>query len=146
MIACPWLRTFRLLWSVTPSGKHNLPLRKSALFFWCRHNFAVWTALSLGSPKPFSYSLRLQAKCLDQTPTFRRANPSATEFDISSHRVLGTVTSSNWPSSYCCRRILHKVPFCPNLTYPTKHMPSTCLQGSGWFSQSDHLFAGDKLN
>jgi hypothetical protein len=61
-------------------------------------------------------------------------------------RVLGTVTSSNWPDNYCCKRILHTVAFCPNLTCFAKHKLSTYLQGSGWFSQFDHLSAGDKLN
>jgi hypothetical protein len=27
---------------------------------------------------------------------------------------------------------------CPKLTCPAKHKPSTCIQGSGWFSQYDH--------
>jgi hypothetical protein len=36
-----------------PSGKHNLPLQNSALFFECWHNFAAGTTLSLDSPKPF---------------------------------------------------------------------------------------------
>jgi hypothetical protein len=35
---------------------------------------------------------------------------------------------------------------CPNLSCLAKHKLSTCLQESGWFSQSDHLSAGDKLN
>jgi hypothetical protein len=34
----------------------------------------------------------------------------------------------------------------PNLTCLAKHKPSTYLQESGWFSLSDHLSAGDKLN
>jgi hypothetical protein len=146
VLACPWLRTFWLVWSVTPSDKHNLPLRSSALFFWCRHNFAAWTVLSSCSPKPFWYSFRLQAKYLDRTPTFRRVGPSATGFDNSSHRVLGTVTSLNLPDGYCCRRILHRVVSYPNMTCPAKHRFSTYLQGSGWFFQSNHLSTGDKPN
>jgi hypothetical protein len=35
---------------------------------------------------------------------------------------------------------------CPNLTCLAKHKPSTCLQESGWFSLSDNLSAGGKLN
>jgi hypothetical protein len=35
---------------------------------------------------------------------------------------------------------------CPNLTCLAKHKLSTYPQESGWFSQSDHLSAGDKLN
>jgi hypothetical protein len=38
------------------------------------------------------------------------------------------------------------VAFYPNLTCLAKHKLLTYLQGSGWFSQSDHLFAGHKLN
>jgi hypothetical protein len=38
------------------------------------------------------------------------------------------------------------VAFCPKLTCLAKHKPSTCLQGSGWFSRSNHLPTGDKLN
>jgi hypothetical protein len=81
-----------------------------------------------------------------KTPTFHRVGPSATESDNSSHRVLEMVTSLNWFDGRCCRRILHKVGSYPNLTCLAKHKPSTCLLGSGWFSQSDHLSAGDKPN
>jgi hypothetical protein len=35
---------------------------------------------------------------------------------------------------------------CPILTSLAKHKLSTYLQESGWFSQSDHLSAGGKLN
>jgi hypothetical protein len=35
---------------------------------------------------------------------------------------------------------------CPNLTGLAKHKLSTYPQESSWFSQSDHLSAGDKLN
>jgi hypothetical protein len=72
--------------------------------------------------------------------------PNATEFYNSSHRVLGMVTSLDWPDRYCCKRILHTVAFCPNLTCLAMHKLSTYLQESGWFSQSDHLSVGDKLN
>jgi hypothetical protein len=102
--------------------------------------------LSSYSLEPFWYSLRLQAKYPDWTPAFHRAGPSATEFDTSSHRVLGMTTFSNWPDNSCCRRIMHKVTSCPNLTCLAKHKPSTCLRGSGWFSHFDQLFASDKLN
>jgi hypothetical protein len=35
---------------------------------------------------------------------------------------------------------------CPNLTCLAMHKLSTCPQESGWFSLSDHLSMGDKLN
>jgi hypothetical protein len=35
---------------------------------------------------------------------------------------------------------------CPNLTCLVKYQLSTYPQESGWFSQSDHLSMGDKLN
>jgi hypothetical protein len=35
---------------------------------------------------------------------------------------------------------------CPNPTCLAMHKLSTYLQESGWFSLSDHLSAGDKLN
>jgi hypothetical protein len=35
---------------------------------------------------------------------------------------------------------------CVNLTGLAKHKLSTYPQESGWFSQSNHLFAGGKLN
>jgi hypothetical protein len=34
---------------------------------------------------------------------------------------------------------------CPNFTCLAMRKLSTYLRGSGWFSLSDHLFAGDKL-
>jgi hypothetical protein len=34
----------------------------------------------------------------------------------------------------------------PNLTCLAEHKLSTCLEEYGWFSKSDHLSAGDKLN
>jgi hypothetical protein len=85
-------------------------------------------------------------KYLDQTPAFRLVDPSATEFDNSSHRVLGTVTSSNYHDGCCCRRILHKVASYPNLTCPARHMLLTYLLGFGWFSRSNHMSMDDKLN
>jgi hypothetical protein len=72
--------------------------------------------------------------------------PNAMELCNSSHKVLRMVTSSNWLGSCCCRRILHTVASCPNLTSLAKHKLSTYPQESGWFSQSGHLSAGDKLN
>lgn len=146
VLACPWLQTSWLLWWVTPSDKHSLPLWNTYLLFLCPHSFTVGTALSSDSLKPFWYFLRLQAKYLDRTPAFRWVDPNVTEFDNSSHRVLGTITSSNWFGSCCCRRILHKVASCPHLTFLAKHKLSTYLQGYGWFSQFDHLSVGDKLN
>jgi hypothetical protein len=146
VLSCLWLQTFWFLWSVTPSSRHNLPLQNSVLFFGCQHSFAVWTALSLDSVEPFWCSLQPQAEYLDRTPAFHRVGPNATEFCNSSHKVLGMMTSSNWPNNYCCRRILHMIASCPNLTCLAMHKPSTCLQGSGWFSQSDHLSVDDKLN
>jgi hypothetical protein len=76
----------------------------------------------------------------------RGVGPNATEFYNSSHRVLGMVTFLDWPSSYCCRRILHTVVFYPNLTCLVMHKLSTYLKESSWFSLSGHLFVGDKLN
>jgi hypothetical protein len=35
---------------------------------------------------------------------------------------------------------------CPNLTCLAKHKLSTYTQESGWFSQSDNLSAGGKVN
>jgi hypothetical protein len=86
------------------------------------------------------------SKISNRTPAFRRVDPNATGFCNSSHTVLGMVTFSGWPDSCCCRRILHTVASCPNLTCLAKHKLSTYLQESGWFSQSDHLSMGDKLN
>jgi hypothetical protein len=146
VLACPWLWTFWFLWWVTPSGKHSLPLQNSDLSFLCQHNFAIWTVLSSDSLGPFWCFLWLQAICLYQTPAFHGAGPNATGFNNSSHRVLGTVTSSNWPDNCCCKRILHKVAFCPNLTDLAKHKLSTYPQGSDWYSQSNHLSMGDKVN
>jgi hypothetical protein len=82
VLAFPWLQTFWLIWMVTPSDKHNLPLKNLALFFLCRHSFAVWTTLSSDSIEPFWYSLWLQAKCLDRTHAFHRVGPSATFLTI----------------------------------------------------------------
>jgi hypothetical protein len=146
MLACLWLRTFWFLWSVTPSSRHNLLLQNSDLFFRCQHSFVASTMLSSDSLEPFWCSLQSNVKCLDRTPAFCRAGPSAAELYNSSHRVLGMVTSSDRPGSYCCKRILHTVAFCPNLTCLATHKLWTCLQESGWFSQSDHLFVGDMLN
>ena len=102
--------------------------------------------MSSDSLEPFWCSLQPQAKYLDRTPAFCRVGPNTTEFYNSSHRVLGTMTSTDWPDSYCCRRILHTVAPCPNQTYLAMHKLSTCLQEFGWFSLFDHLSAGDKLN
>jgi hypothetical protein len=41
---------------------------------------------------------------------------------------------------------MHTVASCLNLTCLAMHKPSTCLEESGWFSQSDLLSAGGKLN
>jgi hypothetical protein len=68
------------------------------------------------------------------------------EFYNSSHRALRMVTSSNWVGSCCCKRILHMVISCPNLSYLTKHKPSTYPPESDWFSRFDHLSTGDKLS
>jgi hypothetical protein len=95
VLACPWLQNFWFPLWVTPSSRHNLPLRNSGPFYLCQHSFAAWTTLSLDSLEPFWCSLRLQVKYLDQTPAFHQVGPAATEFDSFSHRVLGTVTSSN---------------------------------------------------
>jgi hypothetical protein len=41
---------------------------------------------------------------------------------------------------------MHTVASCPNLTCLAKHKLSTYYQESGWFSLSDRLSTGDKLN
>jgi hypothetical protein len=146
VLFCPWLQTFWFLWRVTVSSRHNLPLQNSILFFRCQHSFAVWTAMSSDSLEPLWCSLQPPAEYLDRTPAFRRVGPNATEFCNSSHRVLGMGTSIDCPDSCCCRRILHTVASCPNLTSLAMHKLSSCLQESGWFSLSNHLSVGDKLN
>jgi hypothetical protein len=133
VLACLWLWTFWFLWSVTPLSRHSLLLQNSVLFFGCQHSFTVWTMLPSDSLGPFWSSLWLQAKYLDRTPVFRQVGPNAMEFCNSSHKALRMVTSSDWLDSYCCKRILHMVASCPNLSCLARHMPSTCLQESGWF-------------
>jgi hypothetical protein len=128
VLACPWRRTFRFLWWVTLSSTHNLLPQNSILFFGCQHSFAVWTAMSSDSLKPFWCSLQPQAEYLDRTHAFCRVGPNTTGFCNSSHRVLVMVTSSDWPDSCCCRKILHTVSSCLNLTCLTMHKLSTYLQ------------------
>jgi hypothetical protein len=81
-----------------------------------------------------------------RTSAFCQVGPNATEFYNSTHRVLGMVTSSAWPGSYCCKRIMYTVAFCPNPTCLAMHKLSAYLRGSSWFSLFDHLSTGDKLN
>jgi hypothetical protein len=81
-----------------------------------------------------------------RAPIFHRVGPNAMEFYNSSHRALQMVTSSDWLGSYCCKRILHMVISCPNLSYLAKNKPSTYPPESDLFSLFDHLSMGGKLS
>jgi hypothetical protein len=77
---------------------------------------------------------------------FLQVHSKTIGFDTCIHIIFQMVTSSNFPDSCRCKRILHMEDICPNSFYSSKHKLLTCLLESDLPSQFDHLFEGDTLN